>query len=84
MFFFRRQKLSHGGIIQDHPKGTGIDVISKVQEDLEERAKIGVIRYGERLRSENGRNALIDAYQEALDLCVYLKQCLIEDENKKQ
>jgi hypothetical protein len=30
------------------------------------------------LQAHNGRNALIDAYQEALDLVVYLRQAIEE------
>jgi hypothetical protein len=30
------------------------------------------------LRAHNGRDALVDAYQEALDLCVYLRQVIQE------
>ena len=40
-----------------------------------ERDALGVSRYGQRLRVHNGRDALLDAFQEALDLWVYLKQC---------
>lgn len=32
------------------------------------------MKYGTPLQANNGRNPLIDAYQEALDLCVYLRQ----------
>lgn len=48
--------------------------------DLENRRVMGVVKYGDELKTENGRNALIDAYQEALDLCLYLKQALMEAE----
>jgi len=46
--------------------------------DMMERDKIGEARYGTRLQPFNGRDALIDAYQESLDLCVYLRQYLEE------
>ena len=35
-------------------------------------------KYGCGLRAFNGRNALIDALQEALDLVVYLEQARVE------
>lgn len=54
------------------------DVTSEVVKDLEKRAEYGKEQYGTRLKSGNGRDALLDAYEEALDLCVYLKQELIE------
>lgn len=47
-----------------------------VLEDIEERRKSGIEHYGTELVTNNGRNALIDAYQEALDLVVYLRQAL--------
>jgi len=39
-------------------------------------------KYGTVLKTHNGRNALMDAYQEALNLCMYLKQALLEQEEK--
>lgn len=66
---------------QNLPKHSdGPDITNLVRHDLELRAKKGVETYGERLKPHNGRNALIDAYQEALDLGVYLKQRLVEEE----
>lgn len=59
---------------QVQPKGTGVDVCKLVQQDLELRIELGKSRYGERLTTFNGRDALLDAYQEVLDLAVYLRQ----------
>ena len=47
-------------------------VIDLVLADMRERDKIGRERYGVPLAASNGRNHLIDAYQEALDLAAYL------------
>lgn len=46
--------------------------------DMRARDQVGAARYGTRLRPNNGRDALIDAYQEALDLCCYLRQAIFE------
>lgn len=46
--------------------------------DMEERDRIGTARYGTPLQPFNGRDPLIDAYQEALDLVVYLRQAIYE------
>jgi hypothetical protein len=46
--------------------------------DLGDRAEFGFRKYGTYLQANNGRNAVMDAYQEALDLVVYLKQCCME------
>ncbi len=64
---------------QKLPKGEGSDIASLVKEDIEARAKIGLKKYGERLKPNNGRNSLWDAYNEALDLCMYLRQKIEEE-----
>ena len=46
--------------------------------DLRARREVGRAKYGTELRAHNGRDALTDAYQEALDLCAYLAQANIE------
>lgn len=46
--------------------------------DMRERDNIGRRRYGTPLQANNGRDALIDVYQEALDLVVYLRQAIEE------
>lgn len=53
-----------------------------VISDMKERDSVGRERYGIPLQANNGRDALIDAYQEALDLAVYLRQ-VIEERNSK-
>lgn len=52
--------------------------IDGLLSDMKLRDKQGREKYGTPLQPFNGRNALRDAYQEALDLCVYLKQKIIE------
>jgi CobQ-like glutamine amidotransferase family enzyme len=53
-----------------------------VIEDMAKRAEFGLRKYGTKLQAHNGRDALQDAYEEVLDLCVYLKQRLVEDASK--
>jgi len=55
-----------------------IEVLPLVQADLAARIAKGATEYGEPLTTHNGRDALQDAYEEALDLCVYLKQAILE------
>lgn len=45
-----------------------------VMADMEARRAHGIEKYGRPVQPDNGRDALVDAYQEALDLCVYLRQ----------
>ncbi len=46
--------------------------------DMKERDQIGTEKYGTPLQAHNGRDALIDTYQEVLDLCIYLRQAIEE------
>lgn len=52
----------------------------QVVEDMKARHELGIKRYGTPLQPFNGRAALRDAYEEALDLAVYLRQAMIERE----
>lgn len=45
---------------------------------MEERVAQGKAHYGVPLSAHNGRDALLDAWQEAADLLFYLTQCLKE------
>ena len=49
-----------------------------VVSDLLARMELGVERYGTPLQPNNGRDALLDMYEELLDAVVYLKQYLLE------
>jgi hypothetical protein len=66
---------------QPAPKGTGADIARLVQADIEARAQKGEAAYGERLRAHNGRDALVDAYQERLDDVMYTRQMIEERED---
>ncbi len=58
-------------------------VLPHVYADLTARSDMGKMKYGTELRTHNGRDALTDAYQEVLDLAVYLKQLLLERDGNK-
>jgi len=60
----------------------GPEVWNIVIQDMEKRNQFGKNKYGVRLQPHNGRDALRDAYEEALDLCVYLRQALWEKDGK--
>lgn len=47
-------------------------------KDIEARTQIGIQRYGTPLQAFNGRDAIRDAYEEALDLATYFKQVSVE------
>lgn len=65
--------------LQRKPHGTGQPIQEMVREDLHQRELFGVTKYGEALLANNGRDCLLDAYEEALDLVCYLKQRIIEE-----
>jgi hypothetical protein len=50
--------------------------------DMHASDRMGEQKYGTRLQPHNGRDALRDAYQEALDLCVYLRQAIYEKDGR--
>lgn len=53
-----------------------------VMKDIVQRDHNRYLKYGTRLQPFNGRDAIIDAYQEALDLVVYLRQAIFERDGK--
>lgn len=69
--------------IEDQPAprvGVGESIHDLVIQDMRDRKALGLARYGTILQAHNGRDALVDAYQEALDLCCYLRQAISERE----
>jgi hypothetical protein len=53
-------------------------VTDAVVADMVKRRETGVKKYSVELLTFNGRDALLEAYQESLDLTMYLKQALME------
>lgn len=51
-----------------------------VIEDMRKRREFGQRKYGTLLQANNGRNPLQDAYEEVLDLAVYLRQAIEEQQ----
>jgi len=60
------------------------EVLPLVIGDMIERVRKGKKEYGENLTTHNGRNALQDAYEEVMDLALYLKQYIIEQETENK
>ncbi len=59
---------------QPEPIATGSQPIWElVIADMRQRDQIGRENYGTPLTADNGRDHLQDAYEEALDLAVYLR-----------
>lgn len=69
------RRIIHGDNEQAAPvKNDSKPIWEMVIEDMRERDNLGRKRYGTPLQANNGRDALRDAYEEVLDLAVYLKQ----------
>lgn len=49
---------------------------------IDRRKAVGIERYGTALQPHNGRDALRDAFEEAVDLAVYLAQVIIERDGR--
>lgn len=61
---------------------TSRPIADMVLEDIAARVELGLQRYGTKLQANNGRDALMDAYQEALDLVFYLRQAIAERDGR--
>jgi hypothetical protein len=75
------KKTLAGVPIKDQPpprKTKGRPIWNLVIADMRERDGVGRARYGMPLCANNGRDALIDLYQELLDAVVYCRQAIEE------
>ena len=73
--------MSTAPVIADQPPPVPNDrpaIADLVMADLAERKRIGIERYGVPLQAGNGRNPLVDAYQESMDQTLYLRQAIEE------
>lgn len=82
MSHYEAQREAHEAAMsqQRKPKVAGVDIVPLVNADLQARMRMGIKKYGVALQAGNGRNALWDAYQEALDLACYLRQRIEEEQ----
>lgn len=64
-------------------KNEHTDIQSLVLADINHRRELGIQRYGTALQPENGRDMLRDAYEEALDLAIYLRGVIAERDMNK-
>ena len=68
------RKALPGVDVQPRATSGDIEVWPLVLADIEARMKFGLEKYGVPLRTNDGRDSLVDAYQECLDQCVYLRK----------
>jgi hypothetical protein len=82
-FYERRLIMAELNKLQPEPTKNMLPAVwDLVITDMHERDSIGEVKYKTRLQPDNGRDALVDAYQEALDLVVYLLQAIFERDRK--
>ena len=74
------EKESPATVVQPMSIEGEAHVVNRVITDLHARNEYGRKKYGHPLQTFNGRVALYDAYQEALDLTQYLAQAIMEME----
>lgn len=60
-----------------------VPIAELVLVDVRARRDLGLKRYSTYLQANNGRDALRDAYEEALDLVMYLRQALEERDGQR-
>jgi hypothetical protein len=60
------------------PREGAPSVLALVRADLVAREQIGIERYGTTLNPHNGRDGIVDAYQEILDAAAYMRQVIEE------
>jgi hypothetical protein len=58
---------------------SSVPIADLVIQDIKARKAKGMNQYGVPLQANNGRNSLLDLYEELLDAVQYLKQHLEED-----
>lgn len=63
---------------QPLPRPGGLPVQEIMIRAIAERREYGIRKYGRPLETHNGRDALKDAWEEALDLFTYLTQARLE------
>lgn len=63
---------------QKLPEGGQEDVFPALIADIKAREQVGIRRYKQTLKTFDGRDNLRDAYEEALDLAVYLKKEIMQ------
>lgn len=68
---------------QNAPVPTNLPAVwDLVVADMQSRDRMGRGKYGTPLQPFNGRDAMKDAYEEVLDLAVYLRTAIYERDGK--
>lgn len=57
-----------------------LNIWNLVISDMKHRDELGTAKYGKPLATHDGRRTLQDAYEECLDMAVYLKKAILESQ----
>ena len=71
------------GWLGDFARQRGEKLVTAVIADMRERDRLGRERYGVPLQPHNGRDALLDMYEELLDACAYGMQVHMEGSSRR-
>lgn len=71
-------RAGRAALPEPEPQPGTVYIVDLVLADIEARVTAGEKKYGTKLQAHNGRDALWDAYAEALDLVFYLRQAIAE------
>jgi hypothetical protein len=66
------------------PCTPGFGSLPFLEKLIQERVDHGIRKYGRVLEAHNGRNALVDAWEESVDLVFYLQQAEMEGQEVQQ
>lgn len=78
----REYKPGSAAVPQPDPLPGKTVVYEYALKDIGERVEMGKIKYGTPLKTQNGRDALYDCYQELIDALLYIRQELLERDGK--
>lgn len=79
-----QKQVSSNSVQSPSKDPDSIPITQMVIEDLRKREQKGIASYGDMLHTNNGRDAMLDLYEELLDACQYIKQVMMEREDKSQ
>ena len=74
--------MDEATVVQPIPTGdlNSVDIVDLVKKDLDDRAALGLVKYGQKLKVLNGRSHLVDLYQELCDAVKYCKGEILKRE----
>ena len=82
--FCAEEGYGYGVTTADLNSSSDKNITDMVIEDLRGREALGKAKYGKALLPFDGRDTLLDLYEELLDACHYIKKEMVERERKSE